>query len=327
MAEDKKNSKSSAAAYASLRSKLNPFTSSIKDIKVNPEISKKIADAYSAMQHNPDDPKVQKAYKALIDETVGQYEDMQKAGMKISKITSDMHNPYKSSKDVVDDVAKNKHLWYYPTEQGFGSADTGSSNHPMLQPTKILDADGKPMPANDIFRAVHDYEGHAKEGHKFGATGEERAFQEHSKKFSPEAKKALLTETRGQNSWVNYGPHGEANRANPSSTIYADQKAGLMPDWAGKNIDELASPTKYAAKKAAAMAIRAGLPALALGAASGENSIDEALMNTVIPGGTEAIGESPDEEAILRGESQGYKDYQTSPAAEARRAALDKLRR
>lgn len=39
-------------------------------------------------------------------------------------------------------------------------------------------------------------------------------------------------ETRGQNSWVNYGPHGEANRtASSGTTVFADQKTGLLPDW------------------------------------------------------------------------------------------------
>jgi hypothetical protein len=34
----------------------------------------------------------------------------------------------------------------------------------------------------------------------------------------------------GQNSTVNFGPHGEHNKANPKNTIFADQKAGLLPD-------------------------------------------------------------------------------------------------
>jgi hypothetical protein len=42
----------------------------------------------------------------------------------------------------------------------------------------------------------------------------------------------MTAETRGQNSWVNFGPHGEANQiANQAETIYADQKAGILPEW------------------------------------------------------------------------------------------------
>jgi hypothetical protein len=40
----------------------------------------------------------------------------------------------------------------------------------------------------------------------------------------------MTVETRGQNSWVNFGPHGEHNRANPAETKYAEQKATVIPD-------------------------------------------------------------------------------------------------
>jgi len=328
MAEDKKNPEASLAAYSSLLERLaaSKAEDPIKSMKVNPEISKKIAEAYSSLQHSPDDPAVQKAYKALIDETVQQYKDMQKEGVKISKIKEGMSNPYPTSKAMIEDVAKNKHLWYYPTEQGFGSMGADQTKHPMLQVTDLLDDEGKPMLANDVFRAVHDYQGHYKGNNKFGATGEERAYQQHKRMFSPEAVKALTTETRGQNSWVNYGPFGEANRANPANTTYADQKAGLLPDWASKDVEELASPLKYSAKKAGIMALKAGLPAAALAAASDSPSIDKALADILIPGGVESLG-SEDEEAMLMGEAQGYKDYKASPAAAARRAALQKLKK
>jgi hypothetical protein len=326
MAEDRKNPEASLAAYSSLLERLSAARAEdpIKSLKVNPEVSAKIAEAYSALQHSPDDPAVQKAYNSLINETVQQYKDMQKEGLKISKIKEGMSNPYPTSKSMIEDVSKNKHLWYYPTEQGFGSSGADQSKHPMLKVTDLLDDEGKPMLANDVFRAVHDYQGHYKGNNKFGATGEERAYQQHKKMFSPEAAKALTTETRGQNSWVNYGPYGEANRANPANTVYADQKAGLLPDWASKDVEEIASPLKYGAKKAGAMAIKAGLPALALGAASASESPEQALMDMIIPGGVESIG-SADDDAIMRGEAQGYKNYQNSPAAKAKRAALEKL--
>jgi hypothetical protein len=50
--------------------------------------------------------------------------------------------------------------------------------------------------------------------------------------FSPEALPAATSETRGQNSWVNFGPYAELNKtASPISTQYAEQKTGLMPAW------------------------------------------------------------------------------------------------
>jgi hypothetical protein len=38
---------------------------------------------------------------------------------------------------------------------------------------------------------------------------------------------------RGQNSWVNFSSQvGEKNRKNPENTQFAEQKAGILPDWA-----------------------------------------------------------------------------------------------
>ena len=62
---------------------------------------------------------------------------------------------------------------------------------------------------NDLFRVVHDYFGHLKHGYGFRAAGEDNAWRAHAAMYSPEARPAMTSETRGQNSWVNYGPHGE----------------------------------------------------------------------------------------------------------------------
>ncbi len=86
-----------------------------------------------------------------------------------------------------------------------------------------------------VHNCVHDYFGHIKEGNGFRADGEENAWRSHSAMFSERARGAMTSETRGQNSWVNYGPHGEANRtASSATTVFADQKTGLMPEWVTK---------------------------------------------------------------------------------------------
>lgn len=278
-------------------------------IKVNPNVSAKVAEAYAQMQHNPNDPKVQKAYAALIAETQKQYEDIQKSGFKVSKIENGM-NPYKSSADLVQDITKNKHMSYFPSELGFGSSDV-LNDHPMLKPTSIVGPDGKPMVANDLFRVVHDYFGHAKDGNKFGATGEERAYMAHKQMYSPEAQKALATETRGQNSYVNFGPDGEANRANPANTKYADQKAGLMPDWAGNHVDEIDNPLKYNAKKGLKIVGKSVLPLAALTGVA----MADSPMDAVVPGGVESIGQSPDDELQMLTEIKALDNYKNSQAS------------
>jgi hypothetical protein len=324
--EDSKKPESSLALYSSLLERMSAPSANelMASLKINPEVSAKIASAYDALKHSPDDKSVQRAYDSLIKETVDQYKQMQKDGIKISKIKEGMSNPYSNSKAMIDDVAKNKHLWYYPTEQGFGSSGANQSKHPMLKVTDLLDNEGKPMLANDVFRAVHDYEGHYKGNNKFGALGEEKAYQQHKKMFSPEAVKALTTETRGQNSWVNYGPYGESNRKNPANTIYADQKAGLLPDWASKDIDELANPVKHNAKKAGRAALKYGLPAAALASVSDSSSVSDAISNLIVPGGVESIGSSEDDDRLIA-ERLANKEYAKSSARKDRLEALKKL--
>lgn len=199
-------------------------------VKLNPEHGKIIANAYENMKHDPNHPEVKAAYGALIDETKKQFKDMLTQGFRFSAIKQGQDNPYKTSKDLHADIEKNKHLHFFPTEQGFGAEGSAPKDHPMLQPTEFVH-EGKPLLANDLFRIVHDYRGHHLGGKSgFGPKGEQQAYLTHKKDFSPLAQKALASETLGQNSWVNFGPHGEQNRKNPEKTVYAEQKAGLLPD-------------------------------------------------------------------------------------------------
>jgi hypothetical protein len=198
-------------------------------VNLNPQHGKQIASAYENMKHDPHHPEVKAAYHALIQETSKQYQDLVSSGVKISKIKPGQANPYKSSKDLHHDLEHNKHIWFFPTDQGFGSGTT-ASDHPMLQPTAHKH-EGQPLLANDLFRIVHDINGHHAGGKTgFGPKGEHQAYLTHRQMYSPSAQKALASETLGQNSWVNFGPHGENNRKNPEKTVYAEQKAGLLPD-------------------------------------------------------------------------------------------------
>ncbi len=200
------------------------------NVQLNPEHGKTIANAYEGMKHDPNHPDVKAAYGALIGETGNQFKKLLGSGLKISQIKSGQANPYKSSKEMHQDVKNNKHLWYFPTEQGFGEGDQTPKDHPMLAPTTFKHGD-KQLLANDVFRIVHDINGHHIGGESgFGPTGEHQAYLTHKKQYSPLAQKALASETMGQNNWVNFGPHGEQNRANPSNTKFAEQKAGLLPD-------------------------------------------------------------------------------------------------
>lgn len=55
--------------------------------------------------------------------------------------------------------------------------------------------------------------GHIKDGNGFTPSGEDNAWRSHYAMFSPAARPAMTTETRGQSDWVNFGPHGADNRS------------------------------------------------------------------------------------------------------------------
>jgi hypothetical protein len=215
-----------AAAY--MRSAGLPALRQTKYVDVDPVRATAIAAAYSAMEHNPHDPDVAASYAAMISETLAQFQLIKQLGIKIEFIKGD--DPYtKGPIEVLYDIRDNNHMWVFPTESGFGTENVIEDNPLKAMTDEVVD--GRQLMVNDIFRIVHDVFGHAKEGNGFGAIGEENAWQSHAIMYSPLALKAMTSETRGQNSWVNFGPHGEQNKANPKQTIYADQKVGILPDW------------------------------------------------------------------------------------------------
>jgi len=200
-------------------------------VRVDTGRAARIARAYTDMEHQPADPAVQAAYRAMADETTAQYQFVKATGLKIETIMPGQPDPYPNGpRDVLKDIASG-HIWYFPTEQGFGSSEFDPTGNPLLDPTPEVSDNGQPMVVNDLFRVVHDFFGHGMEGAGFGARGEENAWQAHMRLFSEAAVPAMTSETRGQNSWVNYGPFGEQNRADPRNTVYADQKTGIMPSW------------------------------------------------------------------------------------------------
>ena len=193
----------------------------------------RIAREYERVEHNPNDPLVKAAYEALAKEAIAQFEVLLETGI---DITFEGPDPYTSPSEVIMDVVENNHMWVFKTDEGYGDKTgkgkgTDVTDNPMLQPTDFV-IGGHRLLVNDVFRVVHDYFGHIKNGVGFRAEGEENAWQAHAAMFSPLARRALTTETRGQNSWLNYGPYGETNRtAKLEETVFADQKIGLMPLW------------------------------------------------------------------------------------------------
>jgi hypothetical protein len=195
----------------------------------------RIAQEYDRMPHVPTDPAVQRSYDALARETREQYQALKKLGIKFEPLPANIPDPYAATPRLaMKDLLENKHMYYFPSEQGFGTgpgAAALAAQNPMLKGSGVH-IGGKEVPFNDLFRIVHDVFGHAKEGVGFRAAGEENAWRSHARMYSPEALPAMTAETRGQNSWVNFGPEAAANRgASGAATIYAPQKIGMLPQW------------------------------------------------------------------------------------------------
>jgi hypothetical protein len=202
---------------------------------VDPARAELIASAYDMMQHAPNDPMVRRAYDAMIQETMDQYNKLRDAGIEFKFLREGMSDPYARAPSLgYKDLIENGQLYVYPTDFGFGSNEAfDPSTNPLLKGVGRV-GDKNDAVANDAFRAVHDAFGHFGSGNPFfRAAGEERAFQEHARMYSPEARGAMASETRGQNSWLNYGPYAVPNRtALGADTVFADQKTGLLPAWA-----------------------------------------------------------------------------------------------
>lgn len=160
----------------------------------HPDYKQAVFEAYKAQR--PDiagdatdyDDLRQRAYAQLAHETKKQFDTLP---VRMSFHRNGEGN-YGSSQHMLDDVAKNRHLYVYQ----------GGDPHEFLH--EVDPRTG--LNTNEMFRAVHDFFGHAVHGSSFGPHGEEKAWAAHSGLFTPLAQAALTSETRGQNSMVNYSP-------------------------------------------------------------------------------------------------------------------------
>lgn len=213
-----------------------PFFAHVGNQAINEPLAKRIASFYNDAAHEPTDPEVKKSYDAFVQETKDQYRHLTSEGYKMEPWTEE-GQPYKNSAEMSADVRDNKHLWYFPTEGGFGTSEVAA--HPLLDSSGVK-VGGKDVPVNDLFRAVHDVFGHTAGGYEFGPRGELNAFLSHAAMYSEEARPAMAAETLGQNSWVNFGEHlrddngnipkkGEKGFVPLTERPFAEHKATTLP--------------------------------------------------------------------------------------------------
>jgi len=219
-------------------------------VTIDKDFSERLAKAYDEMDHDPKNPEVAEAYSELIRQVRDQYDELVSYGYEFWFIDPDK-DPYEGKPwRAMADLRNNDSMGVFPTAAGFGTL-TEISDNPLENTDTGLewsygspDGPKKPVLANDLFRAVHDALGHGLEGSGFRARGEENAWQAHSRLFYGSAVAAMTSETRGQNSWLNFGPYGKKNqKALIEDTTFADQKTGLLPSWAWEERVALDEPT------------------------------------------------------------------------------------
>ncbi|MFI5912361.1 hypothetical protein [Dactylosporangium sp. NPDC051541] len=151
------------------------------------------------------DPAAVPSYRALRAETAAQFEFLTRprarGGLGVD-VRVEPADPYPDAVAMMADLLDRGRLRVYSTA-------AGGNPHPYLS------ADD-----NDMFRAVHDAFGHAATGRGFDRHGEEAAWRKHATMYSPLARPAMTTETRGQTCTFIY--HFQGAR-------FPEQKMFLLP--------------------------------------------------------------------------------------------------
>lgn len=173
---------------------------------------------FEKMAHDPANPNVRASYDTFKRETWAMYQGLVEDGWTFNF--------------VAQDASPNSAAVFEKAKQKVVDVFTGvdmPGDHPLME----LAPNGQVF--NTIFRAVHEVYGHIANGNSFGPRGEDIAWWSHGQMYSPQAIGAMSTETIGQNSWVNFGPHrfdetGALQPARPSA------KAGLLPQFGQRTV-------------------------------------------------------------------------------------------
>jgi hypothetical protein len=192
-------------------------------LTVNQERAGRIADAYDALPLLDTSVVVSTAYRALATECAQQWRHAVAHGMTFEPWTGsgDAYtgpDGYATAYGPDADIF-HRHMFYF----------TGGSPNVFMAARDPQTG----VSYNEMFRCIHDYFGHAAMGADFGPNGEETAWACHMQMFTAAAQAALTTETRGQNSWVNFGRQnydvaGRYQNILPSARPYAPQKTAVF---------------------------------------------------------------------------------------------------
>jgi hypothetical protein len=196
----------------------------------------RVADAQQRGSNSPGADDVAKAYRALIDETKAMWRAL--GDVVVEAWTGD-GAPYASAAEMLADVAGGR-LRMRLSDDLFGPG-ADNPGHPLNAASGVKTVDGRDLSNNDLFRVVHDIYGYGQSGFRDSPRGAYNAYHEHARLVSPEARRALATETLAQSAWANYGQHlrrrdgtvpreTDVDYLKPSLKEFAEQKAFLLSD-------------------------------------------------------------------------------------------------
>lgn len=174
------------------RARGRKYQSPDPQLQQDPRVGFAIQREYRQNEPIPTGHRIQDSYKAMSRDIGDQYRFMtapqKEGGLGIRhEVTNE--DPYSTAAEMAHDVHHNGRIRTMSTETTGGHAFFSNET-------------------NDQFRAVHDVFGHAAIGRGFSRHGEEAAWRGHRQMFSPEAREAMTSETRGQNSYLNFSPQG-----------------------------------------------------------------------------------------------------------------------
>ena len=207
------------------------------------ERASRTGNAYDELLSSPEDGFTEAAYDALAEEVLTQYDFIKDTGLEIEFSPDDI-DPYpNSAQEMVEDVKNNNHMYVSSIDQRYGEGEIVSEdvqNNPMLRLTDEY-ISGRQARVDDILRLVHNYFGHVKEGFNFTDSGKDAAYASHAVMFSPLARVALATETRGQN--LSATLSRSKRGLSEETSVVVPPKIGILPDFVvNEGIENLVEP-------------------------------------------------------------------------------------
>ncbi|MCS3661770.1 hypothetical protein [Salinibacter ruber] len=169
--------------------------------------------------------KVVDAYGEFTEQLGQQFRLLRAFGYKAEVVDRD---PFDSAEGMVTHVRNHQHLPVMSTGTGDFPAD-----HPLTNPSRFTDANGRRMLHNDIFRWIHDILGHVHLGSEnapFTLKGEWRTWNAHAQMFTgDDALSILATEAIAQIAWMHSAPRFDGDERPIDQREFAEQKIARTP--------------------------------------------------------------------------------------------------